>query len=203
MPNIDVVVFDIGNVLLPWNPRWLFRKLLPHEAAVERFMEEVDFLEWNEQHDAGQRFEQGIADRGQRFPHYRHLLQAFHDRWEETMGPPIEGSVALARQLRASGYRTLALTNFSAETFPRATRMHSFLDEFEGILVSGREGLMKPDPNIYRLLCDRYQVTPSRSVFIDDSPKNVEGARQVGMHAIHFQSPDQLTTALRDLGVRV
>jgi len=111
--------------------------------------------------------------------------------------------VALARQLRASGYRTLALTNFSAETFPRATRMHSFLDEFEGILVSGREGLMKPDPNIYRLLCDRYQVTPSRSVFIDDSPKNVEGARQVGMHAIHFQSPDQLTTALRDLGVRV
>lgn len=203
MSHIDVVVFDIGNVLVRWDPRWLFRKLLPDEAAVDRFLTEVDFFDWNAEHDAGQQFAQGIADKGQRFPHYRHLLQAFFDRWEESLGPPIEGSVALARQLRASGYRTLALTNFSAETFPRATRLHSFLDEFEGVLVSGQEKLMKPDPAIYRLLCERYQVNPTQAVFIDDTLGNVEGARQIGMQGIHFQSTDQLTQDLRELGLRV
>lgn len=203
MSSIRVVVFDIGNVLIPWDPRWLFRKLLPDESAIDRFLSEVDFFDWNAQHDAGQEFAQGIADKGRLFPHYLPLLQAFFDRWEESLGPPIQGSVDLARQLRVSGYRTLALTNFSAETFPRAARLHSFLHEFEGILVSGHEKLMKPDPAIYRLLCERYHVTPSEAVFIDDSPQNVAGARQIGMHGIHFQSCDQLTRDLRDLGVHV
>jgi 2-haloacid dehalogenase len=203
MSRINVVVFDIGNVLIPWDPRWLFRKLLADESAVNRFLADVDFFEWNAQHDAGQRFAQGIADKGLLFPHYKTLLQAFFDRWEESLGPPIEGSVSLARQLRASGYRTLALTNFSAETFPRATRLHSFLDEFEGVLVSGHEKLMKPDPAIYRLLCERYQVNPTQAVFIDDTLGNVEGARQIGMQGIHFQSSGQLTLDLRELGLRV
>lgn len=203
MSSIDVVVFDIGNVLISWDPRWLFRKLLPDEASVERFLVEVDFFDWNAQHDAGQQFVKGIAEKGRRFPHYQHLLQAFFDRWEESLGPPIDANVALARQLRAAGYRTLALTNFSAETFPRATRLHRFLNEFEGVLVSGHERLMKPDPAIYRLLCNRYRVTPSRAVFIDDSLQNVEGAREIGMHAIHFQSGDPLAPSLRALGLRV
>jgi 2-haloacid dehalogenase len=203
MSSIQVVVFDIGNVLIRWDPRWLFRKILTSEAAVDRFLADVDFFDWNAQHDAGQLFEKGIADKGALFPHYRPLLQAFHDRWEESLGPPIEGSITLSRQLRASGYRTLALTNFSAETFPRAVRLHEFLTEFEGIVVSGHEKLMKPDPAIYRLLCERHQVVPSQAVFIDDTAKNVDGARQIGMHGIHFQSADQLARALRDLGIRV
>lgn len=203
MSTIDVVVFDIGNVLIPWDPRWLFRKLMAEESEIQRFLDEVDFFDWNAQHDAGQHFAVGIAERGTRFPHYRPLLQAFFDRWEESLGPAIEGSVDLARRLRSSGYRTLALTNFSAETFPRATRLHPFLGEFEGIVVSGHEKLMKPDAAIYHLLCERHQVTPTRAVFIDDTLKNVEGARQIGMHGIHFQSVDQLTLALRELGVRV
>lgn len=203
MSPVDTVVFDIGNVLIPWEPRWLFRKLLPDEAAVERFIEEVDFNSWNAQHDAGQSFAHGIARHGALFPHYRHLFAAYFERWEESIGEPIEGSVALARKLREAGYRTLALTNFSGETFPRAVRAHPFLNEFEGVLVSGEERLMKPDPAIYRLLCQRYCIDPVKAVFIDDSLANVDGARRIGMHALHFSSVDRLLGDLAALGVRV
>jgi 2-haloacid dehalogenase len=202
MPTIDTVVFDIGNVLIPWNPRWLFRKLLTDEAALERFLDEVDFNAWNAQHDAGQSFVHGIAQHGVRFPHYRHLLQAYFDRWEETIAEPNQESVALTRKLREAGYRTLALTNFSTETFPRAIRLNPFLNEFEGIVVSGVEKMMKPDPAIYTLLCERYSVTPGQCVFIDDSLPNVEGARRIGMRALHFGSIDQLLEDLDALGVR-
>lgn len=201
--RINTVIFDIGNVLIPWEPRWLFQKLLPDDATIERFMSETDFLAWNLAHDAGQPFAQGIANHSQAFPHYRHLFEAFFERWEETIGAPIAGTVAFARELRAARYRTLALTNFSAETFPRALRLHPHLDEFEGILVSGREGLVKPDPAIYRRLCERYRVEPARSVFIDDSLPNVEGARSIGMQAVQFTSVAQLRSELKDLGVAV
>ena len=202
MQTIDTVVFDIGNVLIPWDPRWLFRQLLADDDAVEHFLHEVDFNAWNRAHDAGLPFAEGIAAHSAAFPQHRALFEAFFERWVETIGPPIEDSVALARELRQGGYRTLALTNFSAETFPRALERHPYLAEFEGIVVSGHERLMKPDAAIYRLLCDRYGVNPQRAVFIDDSPANVDGARAVGMHAVHFQSPGQLRGALRALGVR-
>ena len=203
MAPIDTVVFDIGNVLIPWNPRWLFGKMLTDEAALDHFLHEVDFSAWNAQHDAGQSFARGIVEHGARFPHYRHLLQAYFDRWEECIAEPSEEAVALPRRLRAAGYRTLALTNFSTETFPRAVRLNPFLNEFEGIVVSGEEKLMKPDPAIYRRLCERYSVTPGRCVFIDDSLHNVEGARRIGMHALHFASIDRLLEELDALGVKI
>ena len=203
MRAIDTVVFDIGNVLIPWEPRWLFRKLLPDEAALERFMSEVDFGQWNAQHDAGQTFADGIKKQGAAFPHYRHLFQAYFERWEETIAPPIQGCVRLAERLRAAGYRTLALTNFSAETFPRAVRINPFLTEFEGIVVSGEEKMMKPEAAIYKLLCQRYAIQATRAVFIDDSLNNVEGARRTGMHALHFTTVEQLLDDLNALGITV
>lgn len=198
---IDTVIFDIGNVLIGWNPRWLYRKLLPDDSAVERFLHEVNFEAWNAAHDAGQQFAVGIAEHGDKFPHYRHLFQSFFDRWEETVGEPIQESVDLAHRLRMKGYRTLALTNFSSETFPRALRRFPFLGEFEGVVVSGRESIMKPDPAIYHLLCSRYGVQAEKAVFIDDSFKNVEGARSVGMRAVHFTNPPQMLAELAALGV--
>ena len=201
MIAIDTVVFDVGNVLIPWEPRRLFRKLLPDEAAVERFLDEVGFNDWNAQHDAGQPFAYGIARHGAAYPHYRHLFAAYFERWEESIGEPIGGSVSLARQLRAAGYRTLLLTNFSRETFPRALALNPFLNEFDGGLVSGEEKLMKPDPAIYRLLCERYQVSPARAVFIDDNPRNVAAAADLGMHGIRFTAPPQLGDELRSLGL--
>ena len=202
MQTIDTVVFDIGNVLIPWDPRWLFRKLLPDDAAVERFLAEVDFNTWNALHDAGQTFAFGIAQKSGAFPHHAHLFQAYFDRWEESIADPFHGTVALARKLREAGYRTLALTNFSSETFPRAVRLNPFLNEFEGIVVSGDEGVMKPDAAIYRLLCERYGVDPGRAVFIDDSLHNVEWARHIGMHAVHFSSVERLLEDLDALGVK-
>lgn len=203
MSSIDTVVFDIGNVLILWDPRWLYRKLLPDDEAIERFLREVDFQAWNLRHDAGQPFALGIAEHGARFPHYRPLLQAYFDRFEESMGSAIAGTLALVRQLRASGYRTLALTNFSAETFRRTLARYPFLNEFEGIVVSGEEHLVKPDPEIYRRLCSRYGVEPARSVFIDDSAPNVAGAQNIGMHALRFSSPEKLRIDLATLGVRI
>lgn len=203
MTAINTVVFDVGNVLIPWEPRWLLRKLLPDEPAVEHFMRASDFLAWNAQHDAGLPFAVGIARHAARFPQWRHLFQAFFDRWEETTAPPIGETLALSRALRGAGYRTLALTNFSAETWPRAVALHPFLGEFEGVVVSGHERLMKPDPAIYELLCERYGVRPERAVFIDDSLHNVEGARRVGMAALHFTSPPRLHDDLAALGVTV
>lgn len=194
---ITTVVFDLGNVLIPWDPRWLFRKLLPDEASIERFLSEVDFAAWNVQHDAGLPFATGIAATGARFPHYRHLLQAYFDRWEETVSAPFAESLAVMHDLKAAGLRMLALTNFSAETFPRARRLYSFLDEFEGIVVSGNEGLVKPDLAIYELLCQRHDVTPAHTVFIDDSAPNVATARAMGMQAVHFTGQHMLRNALR------
>ena len=202
MLPIESIVFDVGNVLIPWNHRWLFRKLLPDEAALERFLDEVDFVGWNTRIDAGLAVAAGIAERGARFPQYRHLLQAYFDRWEESIGEHDAEVLALARGLRNAGYRTLALTNFSAETFPRAVRLNPFLNEFEGIVVSGEVGLVKPDPAIFRLLCERHSVAAERCVFIDDSLPNVEGARRAGMHALHFRDAGTLRDELAALGVR-
>ena len=201
--SIDTIVFDLGNVLIPWEPRWLFRKLIANEAEIERFLQEVDFNAWNAAHDAGQPFAQGIAQTGERFPQYRHLLQAYFDRWEESVGEPINESLQLLQELKAAGFRLLALTNFSTETFPIARRRYAFLQEFEGILVSGEEGLIKPDPAIYERLFARYRVDPAKAVFIDDSAANVLTAHELGMHAIHFTQPQGLRPALQAIGLPV
>ncbi|MBS1210343.1 MAG: family hydrolase [Proteobacteria bacterium] len=200
---IDTVIFDLGNVLIPWEPRWLFRKLIADEAQIEHFLQEVDFNAWNAAHDKGQPFAVGIATHGARHPQHQHLLQAYFERWEETVAAPFEESVSLLHELKAAGLRVLALTNFSAETFPRAQRLYDFLHEFEGVVVSGEEGLIKPDPAIYELLFTRYGVTPAHAVFIDDSAANVATARQLGMHAIHFTAPEHLRDDLRALGLPV
>ena len=201
MQTIDTIVFDIGNVLLPWNPRWLFRTLLPDETAVERFLRDVGFDTWNARFDAGEPMAQGIARHSELFPHYRALFEAFQVRWEETLGVPDPAILALKQELRAAGYRVLALTNFSAETFPRARRRHPFLADFDGIVVSGEVGLTKPDPAVYTLLCDRHGVRPQNAVFVDDSLVNVEGARAVGMAGVHFHDAATLRAQLAALGV--
>lgn len=201
--TINTIIFDLGNVLIPWEPRWLFRKLLADEAQVEHFLQEVDFNAWNAAHDAGQPFAVGIEQHGAKHPQHRHLLEAYFERWEESVAAPFEESVSLLHELKAAGFRLLALTNFSTETFPRAQRLYSFLQEFEGVVVSGEEGLIKPDPAIYELLFERYGVEPTRAVFIDDSAANVATAHQLGMHAIHFTGPDMLRGSLRALNLPV
>ena len=201
--NIDTVIFDLGNVLIPFNPRWLFRTMLPDEASIDAFVAETGFEAWNLQMDAGLSFAEGVAAHSRKYPHHRPLFEAFFARWHETVGEPITESIDIFRTLRQNGIRTYALTNFSAETYPLAVARFPFLNDFDGTVVSGIEGLVKPDPAIYQLLIDRHSIKPSCAVFIDDRLENVEAAKKIGLHAIHFVEAMALRPALRELGLPI
>lgn len=195
------VVFDLGNVLIGWDPRLLYRQLLPDDEAVEEFFAEVDFAAWNHAQDAGRPFAAGVKEHAARFPHRRALLAAYQERFAETLDGAIEGSVVILEELRRQGVRLLALTNWSAETFPVARAGFGFLQHFEGIVVSGEEGVAKPDPRIFRILLERYDVDPARTVYVDDSPRNVVAARAAGLTALHFTGPSALREDLSRLGL--
>jgi 2-haloacid dehalogenase len=199
--RINTVVFDLGGVLIDWDARYLYRKLLPSEEAIDEFFAETGLFEWNVQQDAGRPFAEAVGELSEQFPEYASLIAAFDERWWESVGGPIDESVTVLRTLRESGVRLYALTNWSAEKFPIARREFDFLSWFEGIVVSGEERLVKPDPAIYRVLFDRYDVDPADAVFIDDSKPNVDAAAGLGMAAVHFTGPDQLRTELAQLGL--
>lgn len=203
MSAIDTVIFDLGDVLIAWNPRNLYRKLIPDETSMEAFLAEVCSPAWNARQDAGRPVADGVAELVAAFPQHEGWIRAYYGRWTEMLGGVLEGTAALLRGLKAKGYRVLALTNWSAETFPTALQLFPVLGEFEGIVVSGQEGTIKPDPAIYRTLCERYRVSPERAVFIDDNPRNVAAAQALGMQGIHFTSPIQLGNALRGLGLEL
>lgn len=201
---IDTVIFDLGNVLIRWDPRNLYRKLFGDDTdAMERFLAEVCHPEWNERQDAGRTWQEAIDEAIARHPQHEALIRAYRLRWDEMLDGPIIETVAVLRQLRDSGTRLFALTNWSRETFPVALERYEFLHWFEGILVSGEEGLIKPDPAIFRRLISRFDVDISRAIFIDDSPRNVDGAQRVGLQAIHFENADKLRSDLRTLGLPV
>lgn len=202
--TLDTVIFDLGNVLIDWNPRHLYRKLfVGAEEEMERFLTEVCSAEWNERQDAGRSWCDAIEEAVARHPHYAEHIRAYRDRWEEMLGGAVAETVQILDELRRAGTRLLALTNWSRETFPIALARFEFLRWFEGIVVSGQERLLKPDPAIYRRLIERYAVDVSRAVFIDDSPRNVEGARRVGLRAIHFKGAAELRRELNALGLPV
>jgi 2-haloacid dehalogenase len=200
-PSHDTVIFDLGAVLIDWNPRHVFRPLIPDEVALNRFLTEVCGTVWNIEQDAGRSFADAIAEAVGRHPDHEVLIRTYHERWEDMLGGPIEGTVAILRQLHACGTRLYALTNWSAETFPIARRKYDFLALFDGIVVSGEEGLVKPDPRIYHRLLSRYRVDPKRAVFIDDSaPNALAASHYFGIHAHLFTDPDKLKADLVGLG---
>lgn len=189
---IDTVIFDLGNVLIKWDPRNLYRKIFVDPGAMEYFLSEICTPDWNLQQDAGRTWAEAIDERIEKFPEYESEIRAFIDRWEEMLGGAIEESVYLLKSLHQSGdYKLLALTNWSAETWPIAWERYDFLQLFEGIVVSGQEKLAKPDEAIYQLICERYHVEPAKALFIDDSEANVIGAQRFGLNAIQFESANQ------------
>lgn len=203
-PVINTVVFDLGGVLVDWNPRYLYRQLFgADEAGMERFLAEVCNAEWNAGLDAGGSWPEAIAEAAARHPDQRALIEAYALRWEEMLGGAIEATVAVLDELRQSGVRLLALTNWSNQTYPVAVARFPFLQWFEGTVVSGAEGLIKPDPAIFALLCKRYAVEPCAAVFVDDQPRNVAAAQQLGFQALHFQSASTLRQDLRALGLNL
>lgn len=201
-PPIRTVVFDLGNVLIRWDPRILFRKMFAEdEAAMEHFLTEVCNTEWNEQQDRGRSWKDGIELAIRNHPSHEPHIRAYHERWEEMIPGAIDETVDVLAELRALDVRLLALTNWSAETFSIALRRFPFLAWFEGIVVSGHEQLIKPDPAIFRLLIERYQLAPASTVFIDDSLRNVEASIKAGLHGIHFQGAADLRVRLKAFGL--
>lgn len=202
MRRPQAVVFDLGGVLIDWDPRYLYRKLLADEEQVERFIAEVTTAEWNNEQDRGRPFAEAVAELSTRHPEHAELIAAYHERWREMLGGPIEPTVALLRALKERGDAALyALTNWSAETFPIAEERYDFLRWFDGILVSGREGVVKPDTAIFSLLCERFAVPAEATLFIDDAPANVQGARDAGLDAVRYTTPEQLRADLAKRGL--
>lgn len=200
--NIETVVFDLGGVLVDWNPAYLFRKIFAEEAEMNYFLTNVCTPEWNAQQDAGRSLAEATALLVARRPEYEMQIRAYYDRWTEMLAGTIAGTLRILEQIyREDRLHLYALTNWSHETFPIALERYDFLQSFAGIVVSGVEKTKKPEKQIYQILFDRYDIKPETAVFIDDSPKNVTAAQEIGMHGIHFQSPEQLSKTLADWGV--
>lgn len=194
MTKLRAVVFDVGNVLYDWNPRFLYERLIPAGPALDAFLLDVATKDWHFQHDAGRPFAETSAELAAAHPEHAELIAVWGPRFTEQLGDLLPGMQALVEELDAAGVPLYALTNFSAEFWPpfRARETATF-DRFRGIVVSGDEGLTKPDPAIYRLALDRFGLRAEDTVFVDDRADNVEGARSVGMDAVLFTD----TAALR------
>ena len=201
MTQPAAIVFDLGAVLIDWNPRYLFRKLFDDDAEMEHFLADICGPVWNIELDAGRTFAEAVAEAVARAPQHEAMIHAYRDRWAEMLAGPIDGSVAILEQLHDADVPLYALTNWSSETFPIALARFDFLNRFRGIVVSGDEKLVKPDPRIFHRTVQRFGLDPRATVFIDDSPPNVESASHyLGMQALLFTSPDQLKSDLTALG---
>ncbi len=198
MVTIKNIIFDLGGVLIDWNPTYLFSKVFDSQSEMDFFLSEICSPEWNEMQDGGRTLAEGTRVLVEQYPEHEEMIRLFYDRWEEMLGGALDENVELFRKLRENTeYRIYALTNWSAETWPIAIREYTFLQDFEGILVSGEEGLKKPDPKIYHLLTSRYNLAPNETLFIDDNLRNVKAAQKEGWNAIHYQSSEQLLQEVR------
>lgn len=201
MSETLVPVFDLGGVFVEWNPMNLFRKLFETEEEAQWFQDNICTLDWNLEFDAGDIYAEGVAKLITRFPRYWREIQAYDQRWEETLGGFIQGTIDIHNELIAEDIPTFAITNFSWEKWVSRLPTWPFLEKFDGVIVSGLERLVKPDPRIYRVFCERYSLAPDSCVFIDDSEANIIAARKFGMKAIHFSTPAQLRAELVSYGL--
>jgi len=200
--SIDTIIFDLGGVLIDWNPRYVYRKIFKTEEDVEWFLENVTTSEWNENQDAGYPLHKATEELVAKHPEWEPEIKAYYGRWLEMLGDQIHDTVEILQQLRQTGkYKLYALTNWSAETFPHALERFEFFKLFEGVVVSGEEKMRKPSAEFYKIIIDRYHLDPSTTIFIDDSMKNVKGAEAVGIKGLLFQSPGQLKMDLKAFNI--
>ncbi len=197
---ISTIIFDLGGVLIDWNPDYVYREVIPDTEKRRFFFENICTHDWNIEQDAGRPLAEATELLVAQHPDWESEIRDYYGRWEEMLGGPLHDTVDLLRELRERReHRLLALTNWSGETFPVALSRYDFLHWFEGIVVSGDEKTRKPFAGIYQKLLDRYEVDPAGAVFIDDSLTNVEGAEAVGIRGIHFQGAQRLRETLLDL----
>jgi 2-haloacid dehalogenase len=200
MKQYKTVVFDLGGVLVDWNPDYVYRTIFENEDEMKWFYANICTPDWNEQQDAGRSLKEATEELVTKFPEHESNIRAYYDRWEEMLGGPIWGTVEILKELKdTNNIRLYALTNWSAETFPVALDRYEFLHWFDGRLVSGEEKTRKPFTDIYHLLISRFSIDPKTAVYIDDNARNLAPAEELGMATIHFKSPEQLRKSLKEL----
>jgi 2-haloacid dehalogenase len=191
------LVFDLGAVLIDWNPRYLYSKIFATTAETDFFLENICTSDWNEEQDAGRSLQDATELLITEHPQYEAHIRAFYGRWKEMLGGPIEDTVNILQRLKESKrYKLYALTNWSNETFPLALLLYPFLQWFDGIVVSGREKMRKPQAEFYELLVTRYNIDVQSTLFIDDNQRNIIAAEACGIESVHYISSDQLKDVL-------
>jgi 2-haloacid dehalogenase len=195
--SITAIIFDFGNVLVKWDIHALYKRFFPDPQAVDSFLREINFPEWNARQDAGRPFKEGVKVLCTQFPQYAELIQAYDTDWDKSVTGTIDGTVNIVRSLKEAGWPLYILSNFSAEKFPLMQQRYGFLQLFDDMIISGEHRMIKPDPAIFELTLNRIKRTASECLFIDDSLTNIETAHRLGFHTIHFQSPQQLEMSLK------
>lgn len=205
MSKIDTIIFDLGGVLIDWNPEYVYLEIFNgDQEKVDWFLNTICTSDWNVEQDAGRTFHAATEFLINKYPEYEEWIRIYYDRWEDMLGGPIPETVVLLNKLKkANTHRLYALTNWSEEAFPVARQRYDFLNHFEGIVVSGEEKTRKPFPKIYEIILDRYQIEPQKSIFIDDNFDNVMAAQKIGINSIQFKSTKQLEQELLKLGVPI
>lgn len=198
---IDAVLFDLGRVLLDWDPRYYYARFFASDDELEHFVQHVIAHDWYLEMDAGKPADQAIAERSRAHPEYAALIARWKEGWPVMMRGTIAGTVDILEALRGRGLRLYALTNFSSETWPLAKARFECLSWFEDVIVSGEHGMVKPDPRIYQLAISRCRLDPAGTAFIDDLAANVEAGRACGLRAVQFTSPEKLRADLASLGL--
>lgn len=200
--KIDAIIFDLGGVLIDWNPSYVFDKMFKDEEQKKHFFENICTSDWNEKQDAGRSLKEATEELVVKHPEWKEYIEAYYGRWEEMLGGPIHETVEIFKQIKESGkYKLYALTNWSAELFPIALKRYEFLHWFDGRVVSGEEKMRKPFPEFYQLILDRFQLRIEETLFIDDNLRNAEAAEALGLKTIIFKSPSQLKEELAKLGI--
>lgn len=200
-PPLNAFIFDLGKVIVDWNPAYLLHEIAPDEAQLKFLVEEVLDLEWFRAVDAGYPLSQAIAERSEIYPEYADAMQLYVDRWPETIRGLFEGTLEIVRELHASGAPLYVLSNWAGETWARVEQDFAFLEFFDDVIISGHVGMAKPDTAIFEMARNRFNVDPTATLFIDDGPKNVAAAKGLGFQAVVFETPEKLRRDLIDLGV--
>jgi 2-haloacid dehalogenase len=200
MATITTIIFDLGGVLIDWNPKYVFTdSYFESEEQREFFFNNICTSDWNEEQDAGRSIVEATEELIKQFPDWEKAIRDFYGRWTDMLGGPINGTVEILKQLKESGkYKSYALTNWQAGLFDIALVRYNFLHWFDGRVVSGEEKMRKPFPEFYSLLLNRYNVKAEEALFIDDNLRNVKAAEELGIKSIHFQNPEQLMAQLKE-----
>lgn len=201
--EIDTIIFDLGGVLVDWKPEYVYRKVFDgNEEKVQWFLKNVCTPEWNMEQDAGRTIAEGNSIKINEFPEYEDFIKVFYKEWPHMFSGPIHENLDLFKKLKASGkYKIYALTNWGSEKWDKALELFPFFNDFDGAVVSGQEKTRKPFPQIYKIILDRFNISPEKAIFIDDNNDNVLAARDLNIHGIHYKNHQQLIQEFKNFNV--